>query len=65
MKKETNYLILNLREENFKRELNELLINLKAAEKSKETEKIKAITMRLKEVMEKLSRIKQDKNIIK
>lgn len=65
MKKEIDYLLLNLREENFKRELNDLLTDLKAAEKEKEIEKIKAITIRLKEVMEKLSKIKQDKNKIK
>jgi len=65
MKKEVDYLILNLMEENFKRELNHLLLDLKGAEQNKEIEKIKALSIRLKEVMEKLSGIKQDKNKIK
>lgn len=64
MGKEIDYLILNLREENYKRELNGLLTDLKKSEKNREIEKIKAISVRLKEIMEKLSKIKQDKNKI-
>ena len=60
--KETEYLILNLREEYFKKELEKLLINLKVAEKEKTIEKINAISIRLKEIMQKLSEIKTEKH---
>ncbi len=60
--KETEYLILNLREEYFKKELEKLLINLKVAEKEKTIEKINAISIRLKEIMQKLSDIKKEKH---
>lgn len=62
LEKETEYLILNLREEYFKKELEKLLSNLKIAEKEKTTEKINAISIRLKEIMQKLSEIKSEKN---
>ncbi len=60
--KETEYLILSLREEYFKRELEKLLSNLKLAEKSKITEMIDSVSIRLKEIMQKLSEIKNEKN---
>ncbi len=60
--KETEYLILNLREEHFKKELEKLLTNLKLAEKEKTIEKINSISIRLKEIMQKLSEIRIEKN---
>lgn len=60
--KETEYLILNLREEYFKKELEKLLTNLKQAEKEKTTEMISSISIRLKEIMHKLSEIKNEKH---
>ena len=62
LQEETEYLILNLREEYFKKELEKLLMNLKVAEKEKTTEKISAISIRLKEIMQKLSEIKKEKH---
>lgn len=62
LQKETEYLILNLREEYFKKELEKLLTNLKIAEKEKSTEVINSISIRLKELMQKLSEIKNEKN---
>ncbi len=60
--RETEYLILNLREEYFKKELEKLLTNLKIAEKEKTAEMINSISIRLKEIMQKLSEIKNEKN---
>jgi len=60
--KETDYLILNLREEHFKKELEKLLTNLKKAEKEKTAEMISSISIRLKEIMQKLSEIRNEKN---
>jgi DNA primase len=60
--KETEYLILNLREEYFKKELEKLLTNLKKAEKDKTTEQISSISIRLKEIMQKISEIKSEKH---
>ncbi len=62
LEKETEYLILNLREEYYKNELGKLLTNLKLAEKEKTTELINSISIRLKEIMQKLSEIKNEKN---
>lgn len=62
LQEETDYLILNLREEYFKRELEILLKNLKVAEKDKTVEKISSISIRLKEIMHKLSEIRNQKN---
>lgn len=60
--KEADYLILNLREEYFKKELEKLLTNLKKAEKEKTTDEINSISIRLKEIMGKLSEIRNKKN---
>jgi DNA primase len=60
--KETDYLILNLREEHFKKELEKLLTNLKKAEKEKTAEMVSSISIRLKEIMQKLSEIRNEKN---
>ncbi len=62
LQKETEYLILNLREEYYKKELEKLLTNLKVAEKEKTTDMISSISIRLKELMQKLSEIKSQKN---
>lgn len=62
LNKEIDYLILNLREEHFKNELEQLLLNLKTAEKEKTEEKINAISIRLKEIMHKMSEIRKEKN---
>ena len=59
---ETEYLVLSLREEYFKKELEKLLTNLKLAEKEKREEMISSISIRLKEIMQKLSEIKKEKN---
>ena len=60
--KETDYLILTLREEYFKKELENLLTNLKKAEKEKTADMVSSISIRLKEIMQKLSEIKNEKN---
>jgi DNA primase len=60
--KEIEYLILNLREEYFKKELEKLLTELKLAEKEKQAEIISSISIRLKEIMQKLSEIKNEKH---
>ncbi|MFA5652111.1 MAG: DNA primase [Candidatus Paceibacterota bacterium] len=60
--KETDYLILALREEYFKKELEKLLTNLKKAEKEKTEDAISSISIRLKEIMQKLSEIKNEKH---
>ncbi len=62
LEKEAEYLILNLREDYFKKELEKLLSNLKIAEKNKATETINSISLRLKEIMQKISEIKKEKN---
>jgi DNA primase len=62
MQKEIDYSLLHLREDVFKRELNDLLLELKKAEHAKDTDKINALSIRLKEIVTKLSDIKQDKN---
>lgn len=62
LQKETDYLILNLREEYFKKELEKLLMNLKVAEKEKTKDMISSISIRLKEIMQKLSEIKKEKD---
>ncbi|MFH1605960.1 MAG: DNA primase [Nanoarchaeota archaeon] len=62
LKKETDYLILTLREEHFKKELEKLLIDMKSAEKEKTKDKINSISIRLKEIMQKLSEIKSEKH---
>lgn len=62
LEKETEYLLLSLREEYFKKELEKLLTNLKLAEKEKTTDIINSISIRLKEIMQKLSEIKNEKN---
>jgi DNA primase len=62
MEKEIDYLLLNIREDNFKTELNKLLFELKQAEQNKETEKIQSLSIRLKEIMGILSEIKSQKN---
>jgi DNA primase len=59
---ETEYLVLSLREEHFKKELEKLLTNLKVAEKEKREEVVGSISIRLKEIMQKLSEIKIEKN---
>ncbi|MFH1626757.1 MAG: CHC2 zinc finger domain-containing protein [bacterium] len=61
LQKEIKYLILNLREEYFKKELEKLLANLKMAEKEKTEETINCLSIRLKEIMEKLSEIRIEK----
>jgi DNA primase len=62
LQEETEYLLLNLREEYFKKELEKLLTDLKKAEKEKTAEMISSISIRLKEIMEKLSEIRAEKN---
>ncbi len=62
LKNETAYLILTLREEYFKKELEKLLVSLKRAEKEKESDIITSISIRLKDIMQKLSDIKTQKN---
>ena len=62
LQEETEYLLLNLREEYFKKELEKLLTDLKKAEKEKTAEMIRSISIRLKEIMEKLSEIRAEKN---
>jgi DNA primase len=62
LREETEYLILNLREEYYKKELEKLLTNLKKAEKEKAAEIISSISIRLKEIMQKLSEIKNEKH---
>ena len=62
LQNETDYLILNLREEYFKKELGKLLMGLKIAEKEKTAEIISSISIRLKEIMQKLSEIKKEKD---
>lgn len=62
LREETEYLLLNLREEYFKKELEKLLTDLKKAEKEKTAEMISSISIRLKEIMEKLSEIRAEKN---
>ena len=62
LEKETEYLLLSLREEYFKKELEKLLTNLKLAEKEKTADIINSISIRLKEIMQKLSEIKNEKN---
>ena len=59
---EIEYLVLNLREEYYKKELEKLLMNLKKAEKEKTADQINSISIRLKEIMQKLSELKNEKN---
>ena len=62
LSKEAEYLILSLREDYFKKELEKLLSSLKEAEKDKATEIIGSISIRLKEIMQKISELKKEKN---
>ena len=59
IKKEIDYLLLNLHSDKFKKELINLLTELKKAEKEKAIGKINSISIKLKETMEKLSKIKK------
>ncbi|MFA5764250.1 MAG: DNA primase [Candidatus Paceibacterota bacterium] len=60
--KEMEYLILNVTEEQFKKELSTLLLELKKAEGAKESEKAIAILTRCNEITKKLHNIKNEKN---
>jgi len=59
---ETEFLLLNLRDEYYRKELEKLMLNLKVAEKEKTVEKVKAISIRLKELMQRLSEIRSEKS---
>jgi DNA primase len=65
IKKEVEYLLLNLQEEYYKKEITNLLSDLKKAEGEKETERASSISIRLNEIMKRLSEIKREvkKNI--
>jgi DNA primase len=62
MRKEIDYTLLHVREDYFKKELNNLLQELKKAEQGKDTGKIHSLSIRLKEIMSRLSEIKEEKN---
>jgi DNA primase len=62
--KEINYLILSLKEEYFKNEVNKLLSDLKKAEGDKDLDKIKSVSIRLNELMKKIEEVKVEKNKI-
>lgn len=64
MNKEINYLILSLKEEYFKNEVNSLLSDLKKAENSKDLDKTKSISIRLNDLMKKMAEVKVEKNKI-
>ncbi len=59
--KEVVYLLLNLKEDNYKRELSDLMIELKDAEKKKDVPKATAILQRCNEITKRLSDIKKEK----
>lgn len=58
IKKEIEYLLLNLQEEYYKKEIASLLSDLKKAEGEKSTDKANSISIRLNEIMKRLSEIK-------
>ena len=60
IKKEVEYLLLNLQEEYYKKEITNLLSDLKKAEGEKETERASSISIRLNEIMKRLSEIKRE-----
>ncbi len=64
MDKEINYLILSLKEEYFKNEVNQLLSDLKKAENDKNLDKIKSVSIRLNDLMKKIAGVKVEKNKI-
>lgn len=62
LKTEVEYLLLNLQEEYYKKEITSLLSDLKKAEGDKEVEKANSISIRLNEIMKRLSEIKKEVN---
>jgi DNA primase len=62
--KEIDYLILSLKEEYFKNEINKLLFELKKAEGDNNSDQIKAVSIRLNELMKKIEEVKVEKNKI-
>ena len=62
LKKEVEYLLLNLQDEYFKKEITNLLSDLKKAEGEKATDKANSISIRLNEIMKRLSEIKKEIN---
>ena len=63
--KELDYILLNLQEEIFKRELADLMAELKKAETAKENDKAISILQRCNEISKKLHEIKTNRNKIK
>ena len=62
LKSEVEYLLLNLQEEYYKKEITNLLADLKIAEGEKATDKANSISIRLNEIMKRLSEIKKQVN---
>ena len=60
--KETEYLLLNLQEENLKKELADLMAEMRKAEVSKDTDKATAILKRCDDVSKLLNKIKMGKD---
>jgi DNA primase len=60
--KETEYLLLNLQEENLKKELADLMAEMKIAESAKESEKAISLLKRCDDVTKLLHKIKTEKN---
>jgi DNA primase len=63
--KELDYILLNLQEDIFKKELADLMLELKKAEHAKENDKAISILQRCNEITKKLHQIKTDRNKIK
>jgi len=63
--KELEYILLNLQEEIFKKELADLMAELKKAESAKENDKAISILQRCNEISKRLHQIKTDRNKIK
>ena len=59
--KETEYLLLNLQEENLKKELADLMTEIKKAEVSRDTDKATSILKRCDDVSKLLNKIKMEK----
>jgi hypothetical protein len=63
--KELEYILLNLQEEIFKKELADLMAELKKAENAKEQDRATSILQRCNEISKKLHEIKTIRNKIK
>jgi DNA primase len=63
--KELDYILLNLQEDIFKKELADLMLELKKAESAKENDKAISILQRCNEISKKLYQIKTDRSKIK